>query len=71
MGATPPILVTHIARLYRNLGVPVRVPYFANTLGAAFGAGLTGFVAFYYLGLTSAIHVAATLNVAVSGTIPG
>ena len=69
MGATLPILVTHIVRRYRNLGVSVGVLYFANTLGAAFGAGLTGFVAFYYLGLSATIYVAATLNVAVSGTV--
>jgi predicted membrane-bound spermidine synthase len=69
MGATLPILVTHVVRLYRNLGVSVGVLYFANTLGAALGAGLTGFVALYYLGLTSTIYVAAALNVAVGAAV--
>jgi predicted membrane-bound spermidine synthase len=69
MGATLPILVTHVVRLHRNLGMSVGVLYFANTLGAALGAGLTGFVAFYYLGLTSTIYIAAALNIAVSATV--
>ena len=69
MGATLPILVAHVVRLYRNLGVSVGVLYFANTLGAALGAGFTGFVAFYYLGLTSTIYIAAAINTAVSATV--
>jgi len=69
MGATLPILVTHVVRRYRNLGVSVGVLYFANTLGAAFGAGFTGFVALYHFGLTSTIYIAATLNAAVGATV--
>lgn len=69
MGATLPILVSHVVRTYRNLGVSVGVLYFANTLGAALGAGLTGFVALYYLGLTATIYAAAALNVVVSATV--
>jgi predicted membrane-bound spermidine synthase len=69
MGATLPILVTHVVRHYRNLGVSVGVLYFANTLGAAFGAGFTGFVALYHFGLTSTIYMAATLNAAVGATV--
>ena len=69
MGATLPILVAHVVRIYRNLGVSVGVLYFANTLGAALGAAFTGFVALYYLGLTSAIYIAAALNITVSTTV--
>jgi len=69
MGATLPILVTHVVRRYRNLGVSVGVLYFANTLGAAFGAGFTGFVALYHFGLTSTIYIAAALNAAVGATV--
>jgi predicted membrane-bound spermidine synthase len=69
MGATLPILVAHVVRWYRNLGVSVGVLYFANTLGAALGAALTGFVALYYLGLTSTIYIAAALNVIVSAAV--
>jgi len=66
MGATLPILVTHVVRRYQNLGVSIGVLYFANTLGAALGAGVTGFVALYYFKLTSTIHIAAALNLMIS-----
>jgi len=66
MGATLPILVTHVMRLYKNLGVSVGTLYCANTLGAAAGAALTGFVSLYYFGLISTIFIAAALNVTVS-----
>lgn len=69
MGATLPILVTHVVRHYRSIGVSVGLLYFANTLGAAFGAALTGMLILYYLGLTSTILVAATLNGAVSAGV--
>jgi predicted MFS family arabinose efflux permease len=69
MGATLPILVAHAVRVYRNVGVSVGVLYFANTLGAALGAALTGFVALYYLGLTSTIYGAALLNIGVSAAV--
>ena len=69
MGATLPILVTHVVRRYQNLGVSVGVLYFANTLGAAFGAGFTGFIALYYFGLTSTIYIAAALNAAVGAAV--
>jgi predicted membrane-bound spermidine synthase len=66
MGATLPILVAHVVRGHRNLGASVGILYFANTLGAALGAGVTGFLLLYYVGLTAAIDVAAALNVTVS-----
>ncbi len=69
MGATLPILVTRVVRRYRNLGVSVGVLYFANTLGAALGAGLTGFVALYYIGLAATIDSAAALNAAVAALV--
>jgi predicted membrane-bound spermidine synthase len=69
MGATLPILVTHVVRHYRNIGVSIGLLYFANTLGAACGAALTGMLILYYLGLTSTILVAAALNVTVSAGV--
>jgi predicted membrane-bound spermidine synthase len=69
MGATLPILVTHVLRTFRNLGVSVGVLYFSNTLGAALGAFLTGFLILYYCGLTETIWIAAGLNVAVSALV--
>jgi MFS family permease len=69
MGATLPILVAHAVRVYRNVGMSVGALYFANTLGAALGAAFTGFVALYYLGLTSTIYMAALLNIGVSAAV--
>ncbi len=69
MGATLPILVTHVVRRYRNIGVSIGLLYFANTLGAACGAALTGMLVLYYLGLTATIYLAAALNVVVSAGV--
>jgi predicted membrane-bound spermidine synthase len=69
MGATLPILVRHVMRHYRNIGVSIGLLYFANTLGAACGAALTGMLVLYYLGLTSTIYLAAALNVVVSASV--
>jgi predicted membrane-bound spermidine synthase len=69
MGATLPILVTHVVRRYRNVGVSIGVLYFANTLGAACGAAVTGMLMLYYLGLSATIYAAALLNVTVSGSV--
>ncbi len=69
MGATLPILVTHVVRHYRNVGVSTGLLYFANTLGAALGAALTGMLVLYYFGLSTTIYFAALLNVAVSAAV--
>jgi predicted MFS family arabinose efflux permease len=69
MGATLPILVTHVVRHYRNIGVSIGLLYFANTLGAALGAALSGMLVLYYLGLTATIYLAAALNVCVSAMV--
>ncbi len=69
MGATLPILVTHVMRYYRNIGVSIGLLYFANTLGAALGAALTGMLVLYYFGLSATIYFAALLNVIVSAAV--
>jgi|SRR5882757_7291367 len=69
MGATLPILVSHVVRVFHNLGVSVGVLYFSNTLGAALGAFATGFVVLYYFGLAATIYIAAGLNVVVSALV--
>ena len=69
MGATLPILVKRVMQLYQNVGASVGALYFANTMGAAFGAGFTGFVALYYMGLNATIDVAVALNVGVSAAV--
>jgi predicted membrane-bound spermidine synthase len=69
MGATLPILVKHLMRLYQNVGESVGALYFANTMGAALGAGFTGFVALYYLGLNATLYIAVGLNMAVAAVV--
>jgi len=69
MGATLPILVTHVVRHHRNIGVSIGLLYFANTLGAALGAALTGMLILYYFGLTATIYLAAALNACVSAAV--
>ena len=66
MGATLPMLVAHVMKTYKNVGVSIGLLYFVNTLGAATGAIATGLIGFYYIGLNASIFVAATLNIAVS-----
>lgn len=69
MGATLPILVAHIVRTRRSVGVSIGLLYFVNTLGAALGAAATGFIIFFYMGITTTIYVAAMLNIAVSAAV--
>ena len=69
MGATLPILVKHLMRIYQNVGESVGALYFANTMGAALGAGFTGFVALYYLGLNATLYIAVGLNMAVAAVV--
>ncbi len=66
MGATLPMLVTYCVKTYRSIGSSIGLLYFINTIGAAIGAGITGFVWFYYFGLTATIQTAAVLNLLVA-----
>lgn len=66
MGATLPMLVAYCVRTYRTIGAAIGLLYFINTIGAAAGAAITGFVWFYFFGLTDTIHSAAVLNVIVA-----
>ena len=66
MGATLPILVTHLHRHYRNIGKSVGRLYFFNTIGSALACVLTVDVLFVFLGKQGAVTVAAGLNFAVA-----
>lgn len=66
MGATLPVLVTHVNRTQQNIGASVGTMYFANTLGAAYGAMATGTVLFAWLDLIHAIWLAAAGNAIVA-----
>ncbi|KYF94954.1 hypothetical protein BE20_33165 [Sorangium cellulosum] len=63
MGATLPLLVGHATSRSHNVGRSLGNLYFANTLGAAFGAFLAARFLLGGLGLRATTEVAATLNV--------
>jgi predicted membrane-bound spermidine synthase len=62
MGATLPMLVSHLFRRTANVGVSIGSLYLANTFGAAIGAFGTGTVLFVVLTLDQAIYLAAAGN---------
>ncbi|HVY07860.1 MAG TPA: fused MFS/spermidine synthase [Burkholderiales bacterium] len=66
MGATLPVLVTHVNRTNANIGEAVGRLYFANTAGAAAGAFLTGYWFLLVTDLHGVIRIAATINIAVA-----
>lgn len=69
MGATLPILVAHLTRRWKNVGRSTGELYAANTLGAAIGAGMTGFWLFMHLELNQAIWLAASINLLVASSM--
>lgn len=66
MGGTLPILVRHVARLWGNVGKATGQMYSSNTLGAALGAVLCGFVLLNYLSLSQVLVIAALINLSVA-----
>lgn len=66
MGATLPILVAHLSRRFGNVGQSIGQLYQVNTLGAAVGVALIGFVWFLLFELHAAIRFAAVVNIVVS-----
>jgi predicted membrane-bound spermidine synthase len=66
MGATFPILVTLLNHSELHIGRSVGSLYFANTLGAAAGAYMAGFVLLYSMGLKGEIQCAVLLNLSIA-----
>ncbi len=62
MGATLPLLVSHQIPKSRQVGLTVSWLYCVNTLGAALGAFLSGFVLLGAVGLQNTVRTAAALN---------
>ena len=65
MGATLPILVSHLYRYYRNVGKSVGILYCINTVGSAIACFITADVLFVFLGEQASVLVAALCNLAV------
>jgi predicted membrane-bound spermidine synthase len=62
MGATLPMLVSFLARRSGKIGVATGNLYSINTLGAALGALLTGFVLLNIMNLQQVVWLAACAN---------
>ncbi len=65
MGATLPLLTTHINKHFKNAGTSVATLYAFNTIGAAAASILTVVAAFELLGLRGSVNLAETLNLVV------
>jgi spermidine synthase len=65
MGATLPILVTHLHAHYRHAGKSVGLLYFANTLGSAAACFLAADVLFVLAGQQLSVLFAAVCNLTV------
>jgi len=65
MGATLPILVTHLHRHLKNVGQSVGLLYCINTLGSAVACFLTVDLLFLFLGQQASVGVAAGCNLLV------
>ncbi|HYD19402.1 MAG TPA: hypothetical protein VEF76_13075 [Patescibacteria group bacterium] len=68
MGATLPMLITHFLTAYGSVGASTGRLYYINTLGAALGCFLVGFIGFNFLTLKEVIFVAACVNIFVAIT---
>jgi spermidine synthase len=66
IGGTLPVMVRFVVRRLSSLGQQVGSLYFINTLGAAVGALLTGYVLIERLGLSGSTFVAVGINVLVA-----
>ena len=66
MGATLPILVAHVTRIWGSVGKSIGMLYQVNTFGAAIGVAIVGFAWFFLFELDTAIYMAAVLNIGVS-----
>jgi spermidine synthase len=66
MGATLPVLVTHLVRFSGNVGRSVGSLYFVNTLGSAAACFLAAEVTMRRLGVSRSVVLAASLNALVA-----
>ena len=66
MGATLPILVSHLVRRSGQVGGAVGLLYYVNTLGAGAACLICGTILFPFFGMHCAILTAAGINVAVA-----
>jgi spermidine synthase len=66
MGATLPVLVSHLVRRSGHVGSAVGLLYYVNTLGAGAACLACIVLLFPFVGMQSAVYVAAAINGAVA-----
>ncbi len=66
MGATLPLLVSHLVRRSGNVGSAVGLLYYVNTLGAGAACLACTVLIFPFLGMQGAVYVAVAMNGAVA-----
>ncbi|MCK4375862.1 MAG: fused MFS/spermidine synthase, partial [Candidatus Brocadiae bacterium] len=71
MGGTLPVLSRYLARRRGVVGSAVGILYGLNTLGAAAGAFLSGFVFIRLWGTQATIHLAVGINMALAAAFVG
>lgn len=65
MGATLPILISHIARISGEIGSAVGTLYYVNTIGASVACLLCVALIFPFTGMHAAVLIAAAINLVV------
>jgi predicted membrane-bound spermidine synthase len=65
MGLSLPLLIAFVNRQYHDVGFSSGTLYFINTLGAATGTILSGFVLIELFGLNGAVIIACSINLFV------
>ncbi len=68
MGATLPLLTTHVVRRWHNVGRSLSALYAVNTLGSAFASVAAAFALLALLGQRGTVLAAAAANFAVAAT---
>ncbi|MDM7914200.1 MAG: fused MFS/spermidine synthase [Candidatus Eisenbacteria bacterium] len=68
MGATLPVMTRALVRRFDRLGFGLAGLYALNTLGAAIGVAVAGFVLIGAIGLRQTTWVAAAVNLAIGAT---
>ena len=66
MGATLPVLVSHLVRRSGNIGSAVGLLYYVNTLGAGAACLACAVLLFPFLGMSGSIYVAVAMNATVA-----
>ena len=69
MGATLPLLVTHLVRVSGHVGRSVGLLYFVNTLGSAVACFAAALYTMRELGMSGTVELAAAINALVGLTV--